>query len=292
MDRQVGQWFFLLAGLVLPGCIEALPPAAAPNSPGTAETAAHFDPATAGSILGQVTWDGALPQIELVTLPAIPYASEVFRQRQVRPNPNAPQIDAGTRGVGNAVLFLRGVSGEASRPWDHPAVCVEQRECAFHIRQGSTDSSYGFVRRGDPVVLVSRERVFHALHAGGAAFFSFMFPAPDQPLTRCLPDPGIVELTSAAGYAWMRAYLFVDDHPYYARTNSEGRFVLPQVPPGRYELVCWMPNWLRARHERDPETGVISRLYFKPPVEQVRTVHLAEGASAVVNFSGSCALFR
>ena len=68
-----------------------------------------------------------------------------------------------------------------------------------------------------------------------------------------------VELTSGAGHYWMRAYLMVAEHPYYALTNADGRFVLPQVPPGRYEIVCWLPILPAGGHEsllRDPTIGV------------------------------------
>lgn len=74
----------------------------------------------------------------------------------------------------------------------------------------------------------------------------------------------------------MRAYVFVDDHPYYTRTDREGRFTLEQVPPGQYEVVCWMPNWQEARHERDPESGLISRFFFRATVERIHHLRLRE----------------
>jgi hypothetical protein len=83
----------------------------------------------------------------------------------------------------------------------------------------------------------------------------------------------------------MRAFLFVDDHPYYARTDREGRFELTQVPPGCYEVACWLPNWREARHERDPETGMISRWYFEPPLESGKTVVVGKNEPAEVGFT-------
>jgi hypothetical protein len=94
----------------------------------------------------------------------------------------------------------------------------------------------------------------------------------------------VVELTSGSGCWWMRAYLFVDDHPYYARTDSRGRFELPRVPPGRYKVVCWAANWIEATHERDPETSRINRLMFRPPVEKVGTVEVRPATATTVRF--------
>ncbi len=68
----------------------------------------------------------------------------------------------------------------------------------------------------------------------------------------------------------MHGYLLVADHPYFARTDAHGGFSLDKVPAGRYELVCWMPNWRLAKSNRDPETGLIIQVDFQPPLEQVR----------------------
>jgi hypothetical protein len=123
------------------------------------------------------------------------------------------------------------------------------------------------------------------LHGGGANFFTLAFPDPDKPLARRLDRPGLVELSSAAGCFWMRGYLFVADHPYYCRTDSQGRFTLPQVPAGNYELVCWHPSWTEQGHDRDPESALICRLYFAPPVEIVRPVRVQAGAMQMVEFT-------
>jgi hypothetical protein len=281
--------FFLLS-LSL-GCRAAnLPEAEVPPSQ-PEQAASRFDPRTAGTIQGCVTWQGDLPTVAPYQARINLSADGVTHERLVRENPNAPHIDGGTRGVGGAVVFLRGVDPQAARPWDHPPVRIEQQGYRFHVRQGDLDTHVGVVRRGDRIEMVSRESAFHALHAGGATFFTLAFPDPDQPLSRCLPNKGLVELTSAAGYYWMRAYLFVDDHPYYTRTDAQGRFVLPQVPPGCYEIVCWLPHWREERHERDPETGLVTRLFFARPVEVVRSVTLGSRETAEVRFQLSMQQF-
>lgn len=190
------------------------------------------------------------------------------------------------------MVFLRGVDAKIAKPWNLPPVHIEQRGLQFHVLQGEEDSRYGFVRRGDAIEMVSHDPYFHALHLGGASFLTLMFPDPDRPLARSLNEKGVVELTSAAGYYWMRADLFVDDHPYYARTDKEGCFFVEQVPPGQYEVVCWMPNWQEARHERDPESGVITRLFFQQPVTLVQKVELGKQEAKEVRFCPSIRDFQ
>lgn len=283
--------WLLLPLLVILGCgdVSAVTEKNSPHPVPEAGTA--FDLATAGTIQGRVVWDGDVPVVAPMEVQPNPLAGEVLQKKQVRPNPNAPLIEPDSKGVGNAVVFLRGIDPRHGRCWDQPPVRVEQRNCELHIIQGNTDSHVGFVRRGDEIEMVSRDRCFHSLHAGGTAFFTLTFPDPDRALRRPLNEKGIVELTSAAGYFWMRAYLFVDDHPYYARTNAHGGFVLRHVPPGSYELVCWMPSWAKARHERDPESGCVARLFFHSPVCQSRPMILAPGEAKEVTFVVSAERF-
>jgi hypothetical protein len=90
-------------------------------------------------------------------------------------------------------------------------------------------------------------------------------------------------LSSAAGFVAQRAYLFVTDHRFYARTDAAGKFAIEQVPPGDYELVCWLPNWRVKRWEREPEMGVVHRLFFEDGVEQIHRIKVRSGAQANCN---------
>lgn len=218
--------------------------------------------------------------------------SEEIKAKTYMPNVGAAAVDAGTRGVANAVVFLRGVDLQKARPWDHPRVTIEQRWQHLRVLQGDDVSHLGFVQRGQTVDLISRDPFYHSLHADGAAFFTLTFPDAGQVRRRRLDNAGLVELSSAAGYFWMRAYLFVDDHPYYTRTDSQGQFRLKQVPPGRHQVVCWLPSWKEAGHSRDPETGLITRMTFGPPAEHSKELALDARADREVHFEVSPTSFR
>jgi hypothetical protein len=276
-----GAAVLLLVGAL--GCGDGGTPPVTEPTP-DAEAGTLFDAARAGTVTGRVVWRGERPVVPpLVQRPSM--AGPTFdKGNTLWPNPNAPAIDEKTGAVRGAVVFLRGIDPRRGRPWDLAPVRVVQQGHQFHVRQGDDDGPIGFVRRGDAVEMVAADGVFHSLHASGAAFFTLAFPDPDRPRTRRLTNRGVVELTSAAGYFWMRGYLLVDDHPYYTRTDAEGRFRLPMVPPGRYEAVCWLPDWREERHERDPESCLVTRLFFRPPLESVQSVEVPASGSATAEF--------
>jgi hypothetical protein len=272
------------------GCSDAIPAAVSTRTIQNGPPIS-FDAASAATIRGQVTWRGEIPQVaEFEVLPNF-VGGEIFHKKRNWPNPNAPLIDASSKGISGAVVFLRGIESSRSKPWDHGPVTIEQRDGQFHIVQDGVDSPCGFVRRGDRVSMISRDSYLYGLHAGGVEYFSLTFPAPGQPRERTLNRCGLVELSSGIGYFWMRAYLFVDDHPYYARTDRLGNFTLTGVPPGNYELVCWLPSWREARHDRDPESRLISRLTFQPATELRRALTLGSRETRQAPFSFSLSQF-
>ena len=178
-----------------------------------------------------------------------------------------------------------------ARPWDLDPVRVELRDYQIHIRQGDADGAVGFVHRGDRIELESKQSVFHSIQARGADFFALTFPDEGAVRNRVVNRGGLVELCSNAGQFWMRAYLFVDDHPYYARTAADGRYALPKAPPGDYDLVCWLPDWREASHEIDADTRLVTRLTFRPPRQVVRRIHIEAKETATADFTLSLEQF-
>jgi len=248
-------------------------------------SAPRFETEAAGCIEGQVLWSGDTPDVAPFSYRLPADLESGFATAGLRANPFAPAINPYSHAVGDAVVYLREVDSRRARPWDHPPVAVEQRDLRLHVLQGGRDNSIGWARRGDPVEMVSREPRFHALRARGSTWFTLAFPDPDQPLSRSWDESGVVELTSGAGYYWMRAYLFVAEHPYYACTDEDGNFALPAVPPGRYEIVCWLPNWRETGRDRDPDTGRVTRLSFAPPASLTQTVEVSARQTCGVRFA-------
>jgi hypothetical protein len=274
--------------LALAGCTDESPPSEplVPAAPPLDNPA--FNLANTGTIEGQVVWEGPRPKVAPFVVfanPDLPAPDGKLLTREA--NPFSPLVDPGSHGVADAVVFLRGIDPQRARPWPHAPVRIEQRHRLIQVVQGDVTGRVGFVRAGDSIKAVNRDPEFHALRGRGAAFFNMPFVDRDRASHKRLDRPGIVELSSAAGYYWMQAHLFVVEHGYYARTDREGRFRLEQVPAGRYESVCWVPSWVVARKDRDPESGLIARAEFATPAQQITPVVVRPGATSALRFAWS-----
>lgn len=266
----------LIVALSAAGCGTEPPAAAHAGEPGPPSL---FDPAKCGRIEGTVAWAAPLPTVHTF-LYGVPKPDGSFDSFMMA-NPNRPDIDPDCGAVAGAVVFLRGVDRVASKPWNLPPARVEMAGRNIVVRQGEEPPRrVGFVRRGDAVTLGVTDPFFHAVRGRGATFFTYTFPDPGTPPRRRTFDTaGRVELTSAAGFYWASADLFVDDHPYYTVTDHDGHFALTDVPAGRMELVVWLPNWDFTNLDRDPESGLISRLTYGPPRERITPVTVPAGGS-------------
>jgi plastocyanin len=67
--------------------------------------------------------------------------------------------------------------------------------------------------------------------------------------------PGIVRVFCDI-HSHMSAFILVFAHRYFSVTDDEGRYVLPNVPPGSYNLVAWNESTpLDSRRVVVPDTG-------------------------------------
>ncbi len=252
-----------------------------------------FDPSRVGEIRGRVSWKGprvVVPPFRSIPQPLADQPSPPSAQDW--PNPNVPAIDEKSSGLAGAVVYLKQIDPDKSRPWDLPPVRVETRGQQFHILQGSADSRIGFVPVRASIELVSRDEMFQSVQARGfdgksgkSAFFTCMLPDAGKIVSRRLAGPEVVELASGSGYFWMRAYLFVSLHPYLARTDAKGRFTLPRVPAGQYEIVAWHPNWNVQETERNPDSMRIQQVRFGPPLVNHESVTVEVGKTANVELT-------
>ena len=279
--------FFLFLLVAAAGCDNSL----AVNLPRPVEhhpmSHDHFDPQRTGTITGTVTWAGELPAVEPIKLSRFDNRG---MQVEAVPNPNAPNLAADRR-VQSAVVFLRGVDVERAKPATARPTRVEVEANRLSLVQDGTRTRTAFVPIGTDVSIGSTLDRITGVRGRGADFFTTMLPDANAVTRRTFARPGRVELTSASGLYWTIADLFVCEHAYYARTDAAGRFTLPDVPEGEYEIVCWHPNWHVVGTERDPETAMVARQLYGPAVEKAARVRVTVSGTVTTDFAVTSADF-
>src|SRR5688572_23953144 len=102
-------------------------------TPARPATGSRFDPAAAGTIRGQVFWQGEVPKLALLAA-ALPDGAGGYRWAE-KPNPFAPVVDDKTHGLAHAVVYLKGIDPEVGRPWDLPPTRVVMTDHRVVVNQ-------------------------------------------------------------------------------------------------------------------------------------------------------------
>jgi len=204
------------------------------EQPKPAEKAApvyfKVDPATAGVIRGSIAFTGKRPARTPIDMSNEPACVEAHHGRafdeSVVVNPN--------RTLANVFVYIK--SGLEGKTFETPAtaVAIDQRGCWFHPRvMGIQVGQVLHVTNSDPVThnihpLAQINREWN--HSQGAG---------DPQLTRKFLKPEVMVPVKCNIHSWMHAFIGVVEHPYFAVTNEQGKFELPNVPPGKYVVAVW-----------------------------------------------------
>jgi hypothetical protein len=136
-------------------------------------------------------------------------------------------------GVRNAVVWIEGIT--TGKKMDPPTtVTVDQHGCRYQPRVLATAI-------GNTLRLLNSDPILHSVHAyrSTVSAFNVGMPFSGMKIDKVLDRPGILDLRCDAGHTWMRAWVHVFEHPYFAVTGADGSFKLDGVPAGKYKLRFW-----------------------------------------------------
>ena len=131
------------------------------------------------------------------------------------------------------------------------SVVVDQRDMIFVPRMVA-------VRHGQAVKFDNSDLCNHSVQAVStvAANQFNKFTAPNNPLEHVFEPQKKPVVIGCALHGWMRAWVYVVPHPWFAVTDAEGRFRLAEVPAGKHTLSFSHPDTgLQERKEVQVEKG-------------------------------------
>jgi len=98
------------------------------------------------------------------------------------------------------------------------------------------------VRTGQVLRVTSSDPTLHNVHTlsvdNPAVNFGMTGAGQHRDLTFDMPERFAVKCDV---HPWMRAYVYVFDHPYFAATDGHGRYEIKGLPPGEHTLVFSHP---------------------------------------------------
>lgn len=158
------------------------------------------------------------------------------------------------RGLENVVVYVEKPQGSPWPPHGKENV-LDNSGCRFVPRVMAMMKGHRLViENSDPKLHIA-----HSYQEQKTVFnLSLPFRGHRMEVTHRIKRPGLLQVNCDT-HSWMRAYIHVFDHPFYALTDKSGTFRIADIPAGEYVLKAW--------HE---EAGVLSREVSVGEKDEVR----------------------
>jgi plastocyanin len=134
------------------------------------------------------------------------------------------------------VRIQSGTAGKHAAP--ATPVVIKQTDCTYRPRLVGA-------MVGQKVVIENADPTMHNVHAyqDSDTAFNRSQPRGAKPIEHGdLGEAGQVFTLKCDVHAWMKAFIPLTDHPYFAVTGDDGGFVLKDVPAGSYVVEAYHPK--------------------------------------------------
>ncbi len=153
-------------------------------------------------------------------------------------------VEPKSKGLRDVVALLDNVPAPPPAKKLDPVV-IDQRDMIFVPRVVA-------LRQGQAARFENSDLCNHSVMAASilAANQFNIFVSPNQPYEYVFAAQKSPVLIGCSLHGWMRAWVYVVPHPWFAVSDAQGRFEIPQVPPGRYTV--WLRHADTGLQERRP----------------------------------------
>jgi plastocyanin len=124
----------------------------------------------------------------------------------------------------------------AGKTWPAPKtpVVLDQKGCLYvpHVMG---------IMVGQPYRILNSDGILHNIHTLPKINKSFNqgMPATLKETTTTFAKPEAVFHIKCDVHPWMSAYMAVFTHPFFSVTSTDGKFTIPGLDPGTYEITAW-----------------------------------------------------
>jgi plastocyanin len=210
---------------------ETSTPAPASSSPAAGKT---VDASTAGSVTGTVTLDGKAPAAKPINMSAEPYCQKAHSSPVV-----PPEVVTGDKGaLANVVVYVKDGLGDYVFTTATTPVVLNQTGCMY-------DPHIIALMAGETLEVKNSDQTTHNIHPmpkDNRDWNKSQAPGAD-PIDDSFARAELAIPVKCNVHPWMKSYIFVFKHPYYAVTTKDGKFELKNLPPGTYTIEAWQEKY-------------------------------------------------
>jgi plastocyanin len=218
-------WIGLVGVMLLVSCGGAPEPKPEPR-PQPAPVAAPA-PALTGTITGKVDFNGEVPAGKPISMDAVPACAKQHKG-PIPPNDILLNSNGTLRNV-----FVHLKTGVPAREWPTAAgnVLLDQQGCIYTPRVVA-------VRVGQTLEIGNADPMMHNVHPSPRRNpeWNEVQPPQGDKMLKTFAAPELMIPVACNMHPWMRAFVNVVEHPFFAVTGADGRFTFSGVPPGEYEI--------------------------------------------------------
>lgn len=203
--------------------------------------------ARAASITGEVRFKGAVPNRPPIRVTKDQdYCGQRLSDESYLVAPHG--------GLKDVVVYVETPAPSTAHAGENKEHLLENRACRFVPRVMA-------IRWGERLVVRNSDPKLHIVHsyAEKRTIFNLSLPFQGQKIeiTHKIKEPALLQVNCDT-HGWMRAYVHVFGHPFFAVTDESGHFAIGDVPPGRYTLKAWHEEaGVRSQEVVAPEEGEI-----------------------------------
>jgi plastocyanin len=151
------------------------------------------------------------------------------------------QVVAGDDGsLANVVVYVKDFPADYIVEGPRAAPILSQRGCMY-------DPHIIALRTGQVLAIKNEDQATHnvlAIPEQNPKWNRSETPGA-PPIEETFATPELAIPVRCNVHPWMKSYVFVFDHPYYAVTGKDGRFELKNLPPGTYTIEAWQEKYGR-----------------------------------------------
>jgi plastocyanin len=181
------------------------------------------------SLKGEVKFEGAAPKPSHIDMSADPLCAKAH----ATPATTEDIVVGANGGLANVVVYVSdGLSSSTFQPPPQPAV-FEQKGCQYrpHVLAMQTNQKLS---------VVNSDETTHNIHPNPSNNREWNMTQPHgMPLEQTFAREEIAIPVKCNVHPWMRGYIAVFKHPYFAVTDKNGAFDLKDLPPGTYTITAW-----------------------------------------------------